>query len=208
MTRTAYLAAVATIVAGLSSASCAQNPPGAAVAHDVAVYSEMSPGGLKKIGPGWNTRVFNKAEVPPPSGSSISVDMSTGHVTLKRGTYHISASSQVTYNDLKVDPAAPGWITHERPNGGYVRLRDATLTADPTTKMIANEDAIVVGTISNANMVPSLIDTYFTVTAESMTLLLEHQVGDVVDGIYLQDDTAGTFTSAWHVFARIAIRKL
>jgi hypothetical protein len=207
MTRHACLALIA-IAVGLSLSSCEQRAATATIAHDLAVYSEMSPNGLKKVAPGWNTRIFNKADVTPPAGSSIGVDMTTGYITLKRGTYHITASSLVTYNDLKVDPAAPGWITHERPNGGYARLRDASLKPDPTTKMVGNEDAIIVGTISNANMVPSLIDTYYTVTADSITLLLEHQVGEVVDTIYLQDNTAGTFTSEWHVFARISIRKL
>ena len=41
-----------------------------------------------------------------------------------------------------------------------------------------------------------------------MTLILGHQVGEFVDTIYLQDDSAGPFMSEWHVFARIAIRKL
>ncbi len=114
----------------------------------------------------------------------------------------------MTYNDLKVDPTAQGWNTHERPNGGYARLRDVSLKPDATTKMVGNEHAIVVGTLSNANMVPSLIDTYVTVTTDSITLMLEHQVGELVDTIYLQDDSAGSFTSQWHVFARIAIRRL
>jgi hypothetical protein len=210
MTRNARLAALIALVLGLSSAACEENAATAANAavHDLAVYSEMSPSGLKKVAPGWNTRMFNRVDVAPPPGSSISIDMKTGYITLKRGTYHITASSNVTYNDLKTDPLAPGWITHERPNGGYARLRDANLKPNPETNRVDNEDSIIVGTISNANMVPSLIDTYFTVTADSITVLLEHQVGDVVDTIYLQDNTAGPFTSEWHVFARIAIRKL
>ena len=210
MTRHTCIATLALFGCVLSTA-CAQETAPAAdqpLSHDVAVYSEMSPNGMKKVAPGWNTRVFNKEEVKPPSHSGISVDLTTGHVTLKRGTYHITASSLVTYNDLKVDPAAPGWNTQERPNSGYSRLRDASLKPNPSSNRIDNEAAPVVGTVSNANMVPSLIDTFVTVTADSMTLLLEHQVGDVVDTIYLQDDSAGPFTSPWHVFARIAIRKL
>jgi hypothetical protein len=207
MIRNLRLVALATLLAGLVSA-CTRNAANPPVANDIAVYSEMSPTGMKKMAAGWNTRVFNTTEVAPAVNSSISTDMKTGYITLKRGTYHITASSLVTYNDLKVDPNAPGWNTHERPNGGYVRLRDVSLTPDPKSNQVENEKAIVIGTISNANMVPSLIDTYLTVTTESLTVMLEHQVGDVVDTIYLQDDSAGPFQSRWHVFARIAIRKI
>lgn len=154
---------------------------------------------MKKVVPGWNPRVFNTVELPPQKGSSISVDTTTGYITLQPGTYHVAASSQVTYNDLEVHPSSPGWNTKKRPNGGYARLR---YTSDPVTS--GNEKAIVVGTISNANMVPSLIDTYLTFTTR-VTFVLEHQVGDLVDTIYLQDNSAN---STWHVFARIAIRRL
>ncbi len=94
MIRNACLAVVFAIALGLSSAACENgaqpvNPP---AAPDVAVYSEMSPAGQKKVAPGWNTRVFNTAEVAPPADSSISIDTKTGYITLKRGTYYITAS--------------------------------------------------------------------------------------------------------------------
>jgi hypothetical protein len=67
-----------------------------------------------------------------------------------------------------------------------------------------NEEAIAIGTMSTANMTPSTIDTYFQVN-EPVRIVLEHQVGNKVDDIYLQ----GTWmSSSWHVFARISIRRV
>ena len=97
----------------------------------------------------------------------------------------------------KVKAGSPGWNTKSRPNGGYCRVRYAR---DTNCK---NEQAIVVGTISNANMVPSLFETYLKVAYQT-DIVLEHQVGDLVTGIYLQDNSVN---SSWHVFARIAIRR-
>jgi hypothetical protein len=192
---------IALLVAGAAAVSgCARAESAPALANDVAVFTEMSDS-MKKVAPGWNTRVFNFNEVPPQTGSAISVD-ANGVVTLQPGTYHITASSAVTYDDLDPKPSSPGWNTKERPNAGYARLR---YTKDPVTS--PNEKAIIVGTISNSNMVPSLIDTYLAVPAGSTAVfVLEHQVGDEqLDQIYLQDNTGN---SKWHVFARIAIRRL
>ena len=162
---------------------------------DVAVYAEHSDT-LKPVQPGWNVRVFNRIEVQ--EGAHIRVDTETGVITLGPGVYHITGSSLVTYNDLDPHPSGAGWPTKSRPNGGYCRLRYATDAADAR-----NEQAIVVGTISNANMVPSLIDTYLEV-ARHAEIVLEHQVGDEVEGIYLQDNSNN---SSWHVFARMAIQR-
>lgn len=171
-------------------------PPDMNLPLDAAVYAEHSDT-RKPVSKGWNTRVFNRREVQ--EGPSIRLDPATGVVTLGPGVYHITGCSMVTYDDLDPHPTAPGWNTELRPNAGYCRLRYA---ADVDCK---NELAIAVGTISNANMVPSLIETYVKV-AQSEEIILEHQVGDDhLDGIYLQDTGVG---STWHVFARLAIRRL
>jgi hypothetical protein len=162
---------------------------------DLAVYAEHS-GSRKKVQMGWNVRVFNVEEMQV--GSAIELDRKSGVIGLGPGVYHITGSSQVTYNDLDPHPTSPGWNTEVRPNGGYCRLRHAADVG------CGNEQAIVVGTISNANMLPSLIDTYLDVPHHA-EVVLEHQVGDAVDGIYLQDDATG---SPWHVFARVTVRRV
>jgi|GEM_PF-3114650 len=160
---------------------------------DRAVYAEHSDS-QKRMEPGWCPRVFNRTEVQ--EGSSIACDPLSGVITLDRGVYHITGSSQVTYNDDTVHPLEPGWPTKPIPNGGYCRLRYASDPADS-----GNEKAIVVGTISSANMLPSVIDTWLDVP-DATGIVLEHQVGDLVDGIFLQDDAQN---SPWHVFARITL---
>lgn len=168
-------------------------------AADIAVYAEHSDS-QKIVQPGWNARVFNRVEME--LGSAIRRSGETGVITLGPGVYHITGSSQVTYDDLAPHPRTPGWNTEARPNGGYCRLRH---TSALPPAQIKNEEAIVVGTISNANMLPSLIDAYLDVPYRA-EIVLEHQVGDDgVEGIYLQDNAVG---SPWHVFARIAIHRV
>jgi hypothetical protein len=162
---------------------------------DLAVYAEHSDT-RKEMGKMWTPRIFNRTEAH--EGSAISADPDTGVITLGPGMYHITGSSAVTYNDLTDHPLEPGWNTKVIPNGGYCRLR---YLQDGVCK---NEKAIAVGTISNANMLPSFIDTYLDVPRQA-ELVLEHQVGDRVDEIYLQDNAQN---SAWHVFARIAIQRI
>lgn len=162
---------------------------------DLAVYAEHSPT-LKKVQPGWNVRVFNKTEIE--EGSSIRCDQTTGIISLNPGVYHISGSSIVTYNNLDPHPDGAGWPTKPRPNAGYCRLRYASDAG------CGNEKAIVVGTISSANLIPSLAETYLDVPRFAQ-IVLEHQVGDAVAGIYLEDNSAN---SPWHVFARISIRRV
>ncbi|MDB4916782.1 MAG: hypothetical protein JWM95_4426 [Gemmatimonadetes bacterium] len=163
---------------------------------ELAVYAEHSPD-MKALQPGWNARVFNKTEVE--EGSSIRFNATTGVISLSAGVYHISGSSSITYNDLAEHPDGQGWNTKVRPNGAYCRLRYAKDVDCP------NEDAIVIGTIGNANMVPSLIETYLDVPRFT-EIVLEHQAGfEGVDGIYLHDNSA---KSTWHVFARISIRRI
>jgi hypothetical protein len=58
--------------------------------------------------------------------------------------------------------------------------------------------------MTNANMLPSMIDTWLEVK-ERARIVLEHQVGADVKDLYLQ----GTWVhSTWHVFARIAIQRV
>lgn len=163
---------------------------------DLSVFAEHSDT-RKPMQPGWNVRVFNRTEAQ--QGSGIRRDPASGVVSLGPGVYHVTGSSQVTYNDLTNHPDQPGWNTEPIPNGGYCRL----CYADNHGGTVGNEDAIAVGTLSNANMVPSLIDTWLDVPLGA-EIVLEHQVGDVVKDIYLQDNAVN---STWHVFARIAITR-
>jgi ABC-type amino acid transport substrate-binding protein len=162
---------------------------------DFAVYAEHSDT-RKNMGPTWTPRVFNRTEVQ--EGSRIRRDAGSGVITLGPGVYHITGSSAVTYNDLTEHPDQPGWDTRVIPNGGYCRLRHA---ADAGCR---NEQAIVVGTISSANLLPSFVDAYLDVPRQA-ELVLEHQVGDRVAEIYMQDNAVH---STWHVFARIAITRV
>jgi hypothetical protein len=142
---------------------------------------------------GWNVRVFNRTEAE--KGRSIRLEKGTGVVTLGPGLYHVTASSLVTYDDL----AAKGKVTTDaEPYGGYCRLRFAKDAG------CDNEQAICVGTMSTANMLPSLIDTYLEVT-EEVGIVLEHQIGNNVAHVYLQGIWED---SSWHVFARIAIHRM
>ena len=159
-----------------------------------AVYAEHSDAD-KPMATGWNVRVFNRTEVQHDAGIRLEAD--TGTVELSPGAYHVTAVSAVTY----VDPGAPDPTTvpmKPAPFGGYCRLRHLE------DEGCQNEQAIAIGTISNADMLPSLIDTCL-VAEEGARIVLEHQVGTNVDGIYLQVNAGG---STWHVFARISIRRL
>lgn len=88
--------------------------------------------------------------------------------------------------------------------GGYCRLRDETRPGCAKPEDCPNEEAVAIGTMSTANMLPSLIDTYLCVDKEAR-LVLEHQVGAEVGGIYLQ---LYVVNSTWHVMARISIARL
>jgi hypothetical protein len=166
---------------------------------DIAVYAEYSDS-RKPVVAGWNARVFNQVQIQ--EGSNLQLDRTNGTITARTGLYHITGSSQVTYGDYgELEPGLPkgeGWPTLVVPNGGYCRLRYAK---DVNCK---NEQAIVVGTISNANMLPSMIDTILDVP-EQAELVLEHQVGAKVAGIYLQDNAVN---SRWHIFAQISLRRI
>jgi hypothetical protein len=163
---------------------------------DLAVFAEHSDT-RKPILPGWNVRVFNRTEAQ--QGSGIRRDPASGVISLGPGVYHVTGSSQVTYNDLTEHPEEPGWNTEPIPNGGYCRL----CYADNHGGTVGNQDAIAVGTISSANMLPSLIETWLDVP-RGAEIVLEHQVGDLVKDIYLQDNAVH---STWHVFARVAIAR-
>lgn len=172
----------------------------ASAGPELAVYAEHSDAKKPMIlhedlpprDRGWNTRVFNRVEVQ--RGRSIRLEEG-GVVRLGPGLYHITASSLVTYDDL----ASPGRVsTDAEPCAGYCRLRHARDAG------CGNELAIAVGTMSTANMLASMIDTYLEVRDEA-AIVLEHQVGNDVAHIYLQGIWE---SSSWHVFARIAVHKL
>ena len=169
--------------------------------HDApcyAVFSEFSPT-LKPMRPGMNTRVFNHVDARSPDGA-IELDESTGVITLPPGTYHITGFSSTVYYTGEeppemVEPRSPA-------NGGYCRLRRRETEEDPEKE---DRDAgFVFGSISTANAIPSLVETYFT-TAEEAHIVMEHQCGSDVKDVYLQVYSGG---SSAHVFARLSIRRL
>jgi hypothetical protein len=159
-----------------------------------AVFSEYSPT-LKPMQPGMNTRVFNHIDARSPEGA-IQLDESTGVITLPPGTYHITGFSTTVYYTGEeppemVEPRSPA-------NGGYCRLRRAEEDAED------RDAGFVFGSISTANAIPSLVETYFT-TAEEARIVMEHQCGSDVKDVYLQVYSGG---SSAHVFARLSIRRL
>lgn len=165
----------------------------AAAPADVAVYAEYSPTS-KAIAANWNTRVFDTREFQ--EGSRISLEDGTGVITLQPGLYHVTASSLVTYFVTSSPNTTP---VNVNPPGGYARLRNAD---DPVET--PNDKALAIGTVSNADTIPSLIDTYLRIT-KTTRMVLEHQIGTEITGVYLHVYTAN---SSWHVFARIAIDRV
>jgi hypothetical protein len=161
--------------------------------HDsYAVFAEHSPT-TKLMKPGMNTRVFNVVEAH--SGSGIRLEMDTGVITLAPGTYHITGFSSTAYATQE----PPEMVATRAPaNGGYCRLRLESDAAED------RDAGIVFGGISTANVVPSLVETYFT-TASEARIVMEHQCGSNVQDVCLQSDAGG---STKHVFARISIRRL
>lgn len=173
--------------------------------HDFAVYAEHSDSnkGMVSTGGmygGWNARVFNRTEVHP-AGTSMGLESKTGVVVLTRGIYHITAVSIVSY----FDGESHGGVPSRNPAfGGYCRLRDENRPGCETAEGCRNEDAVAIGTMSTANMLPSLIDTYLQVDREAR-LVLEHQIGSEVAGVNLQ---LYVVNSTWHVMARISIARV
>jgi hypothetical protein len=167
---------------------------GARPAHELAVYSEYSDSD-KPMKSEANARVFNRVEVQ--SGDSIRLDLKTGVVTLRPGTYHITATSILTPYDPKID--VDGRVSPQsRPWGAYARLRYLD-------KPKREDTPIAIGTMSDVNMIPSTIDTFLTVKDKDAELVLDHQAGADVTGLYLQVRVGD---SSWHVFARISIERL
>jgi hypothetical protein len=199
----AWVVSAVTLVAGAAAVTACSRSQEPATA-DYAVYAEYSLSSKPMVA-GWNTRVFNKREVE--EGANISLDDQTGVVTLKPGRYHVTAMSLVNY----ADPANPTVIpTVLAPPAGYARLRylkdalppDTVPTADVINA--SNSKALSVGTGSDANALPSFMDTFLNVTDEAK-LVVEHQVGEDVKGLYLQ---VNENNSAWHINARITIQRL
>lgn len=166
--------------------------------NSYAVFAEHSLS-TKMMEPGMNTRVFNTIEVVPTT-DEISLDTETGVITLAPGTYHITGFSTTAY----ATDEGPGMVATRAPaNGGYCRLRKTTDSAED------RDAGIVFGSICTPNVVPSLIETYFTADEET-EILMEHQCGQNVQDICLQSDASDSpgHPSTKHVFARIAIRRL
>lgn len=147
---------------------------------------------LKPVEAGANVRIFNRVEAA--SAGAITLDTNSGAIALTHGTYRISAVSIVApYHEGDTEQVT----LVASPYGGYCRLRDFH-------KPLRSDPAIAIGTISNANMLPSTIDTFLEVRGKT-EIILEHQVGSHPEGLYLQINAGG---SADHIFARITIQRL
>jgi len=171
---------------------------------DYAVFTELSPDSKPAL-PGWNRRVFTDTDVC--KGDAIRCDFTTGIVTLAPGAYHVSGLSAVAYFTGK-DP--PETIVPRSPaSAGYCRLRrfDPDAVVNPADmRELPNSDPSIlcIGSPGTANLVPSLFETYYE-TDKPAQLLLEHQSGSKPEQIFLRVFVGN---SKWHLFARIAIRRL
>ena len=198
----APLVSIVALIASTAVAACSRGQE--APAADYAVYAEYSLSNKPMVA-GWNARVFNKKEVQ--EGGDISLDERTGVVTLRAGLYHVTAMSLVNYYDVANPTIIPTSLT---PPAGYARLRylEDALSPDvvPTIDVInaSNAKALSVGTGSDANALPSFMDTFVRVK-DKANLVVEHQVGNEVKGLYLQVNANG---SVWHVNPRITIQRI
>jgi hypothetical protein len=202
MIRSRSLVVIVALVAGTAVAACSRGHE--VPAADYAVYAEYSLSNKPMVA-GWNARVFNKKEVQ--QGGYISLDDRTGVVTLRSGLHHVTAMSLINSYDVANPTIIPTLLT---PPAGYARLRylEDAQSPDvvPTIDVInaSNAKALSVGTGSDANALPSFMDTYVRVK-DKANLVVEHQVGDEVKGLYLQVNANG---SVWHVNARISIQRI
>ncbi|ORW98591.1 hypothetical protein AWC29_04070 [Mycobacterium triplex] len=198
----APLVAIVALIAGTTVAACGRGQ--GAPAAEYAVYAEYSLSNKPMVA-GWNARVFNKKEVQ--EGENIGLDDRTGVVTLRAGLYHITAMSLVNSYDVANPTSIP---TLSTPPAGYARLRylEDALSPDvvPTIDVLNanNAKALSIGTGSDANALPSFMETFLRVQ-DKASLVVEHQVGNDVKGLYLQVNANG---SIWHVNARISIQRL
>jgi hypothetical protein len=199
--RRTLLAAGATLSAGAAWPSPGQSQT---AARDYAVFSELSPD-TKPLQGGWNRRIFTATDAQ--GGSAISRDPATGIVAVGPGAWHMSGFSTVTYNSGSEPPET---TTIRSPAAaGYCRLRlvGAEPGADPLGMHAidnADKSVLCIGSASNANMVPSLFETFHE-SDRPVRLVLEHQAGDRPEQIYLR---VFAQNSPWHAVARLAIRRL
>ena len=168
------LVSIFALIASATVAACGRGQQ--APLADYAVYAEYSLSNKPMVA-GWKTRVFNKKEV------------------------------QEGGEDQPRRLIIPTSLT---PPAGYARLRylEDALAPDvvPTVDVInaSNAKVLSVGTGSDANALPSFMETFLTVK-DKANLVVEHQVGAEVKDLYLQVNANG---SVWHVNARISIQRL
>lgn len=168
-----------------------------------AVFTELSPES-KLLKGGWNTRVFTNTDAR--KGDAITCDFATGIVTVAPGVYHISGMSMVAYVS---GDEPPEMATIRAPaSAGYCRLRTLgpSPVIDPGMRDIGNDDpsVICVGSVTTANLTPSLFEAYFESDGPAR-MVLEHQSGSNPEQIHLR---VFAQNSKWHAMARIAIRKI
>ncbi|MCY1022926.1 hypothetical protein [Pyxidicoccus sp. MSG2] len=171
-----------------------------------AVFAEDSPETKYMPAGGMQPRVFTRVEARSPD-NSIQLDLETGFITLPPGTYHITGFSTTAFLYPRDNPEEiaklDGMVQNKQlANGGYCRLR----LAGGIPEQISNDDAIAVGSISSANMIPSLIETWFTTNVDAQ-IVMEHQSGrtDQTADVVLR---ANPNDSPWHIFARLSISRV
>ncbi len=190
--------------AGLATSAATAAAHAQSPAADFAVFVEYSPQN-KKMLPGWNRRVFTDTDAR--KGDSIRCDAATGVVTLAPGFYHLSGLSMVGYDSSKEPPEMTA--TRSPAAAGYCRLRRVIGEPGPEQldlRAIDNADPSVVciGSMSSANLVPSLFETFLE-ASQATRIILEHQTGSNPQDILLRVFVGN---SRWHAFARLAVRKL
>lgn len=192
-------AGLATTAAALQAQAQSQS-----AATDFAIFVEYSPQN-KKMMPGWNRRVFTDTEAR--KGDSIRCDSVTGVVTLAPGSYHLSGLSIVGYDSSKEPPEMTA--TRSPAAAGYCRVR--RINGDPGPEQLdlraidnADPSVVCIGSMSSANLVPSLFET-FLAASQITRLLVEHQTGSNPQDVLLR---AFIGNSRWHAFARLAVRRL
>jgi hypothetical protein len=173
-------------------------------AADFAVFVEFSPQN-KKMLPGWNRRVFTDTD--SRKGDSIRCDFATGVVTLAAGYYHISGLSSVGYDSSKEPPEMTA--TRSPAAAGYCRVR--RVNGDPGPEQLdlhavdnADPSIVCIGSMSSANLVPSLFETFLE-ASQATRIVVEHQTGSKPQDILLRVFVGN---SRWHAFARLAVRRL
>lgn len=167
-----------------------------------AIFSEDSPENLEMKSL-WSPRVFRITEALSPE-KSIKRDEATGKITLPKGTYRLQGFSIVTYFTGTEPPEKMTCATDA--NAGCCRIRFFDKPATPI------KDSIAVGSLSNANCIPSIFDTVFTTPdkQDTVDIVLEHcqDVATAAADPQVLLRLGPPYGTTAHYMARLAIYRL